>query len=400
MIKQKKLVPNRRFEGFNDKWTLTELGEVADFFNNMRIPIDTQKRTKGIYPYYGATGVIDYINDYIFEGEYVLLAEDGENILSRNSPLVYLTKGKFWVNNHAHVLSMKSGSNLFLIQLLEKQDYEKYNSGTAQPKLNGEVVRNMGFHFPIIEEQQKIGEFFKHLDEMIALEQRKVDKTKSLKSAYLAEMFPAEGERVPKRRFAGFTEEWESKKIIDVVTKISDGDWILKEHIFDKGKYRIIQTGNLGIGNFVDREKNAKYFNENDFNHLNANEIFPGDILISRLAEPAGRTIILPETGFRMVTSVDIAIVRPNITFDSQFLMTLMNSKEILSVINKEVTGTTHKRISRKNLEEINLIVPKISEQQKIGEFFNKLDNRIMNHQNKLEKLKATKQAYLHEMFV
>lgn len=235
---------------------------------------------------------------------------------------------------------------------------------------------------------------------MIALQQRKIDKTKTLKSAYLAEMFPAEGERVPKRRFEGFVDEWEVKKLADVVIEISDGDWIETEHIFNQGKYRIIQTGNLGIGRYIDRTKNAKYFHQEDFDQLKANEIFPEDILISRLAEPAGRTIILPETGFRMVTSVDVAVIRPNEKFDSTFLMTLMNSEKTLKEVNKEVTGTTHKRISRKNLERTELIVPEVFEQQKIGRFFKHLDEMIETHQQKLEKLKATKQAYLHEMFV
>lgn len=235
---------------------------------------------------------------------------------------------------------------------------------------------------------------------MIELEQRKINKTKALKNAYLAEMFPAEGERVPKRRFEGFTDEWEVKSLDNVVMDISDGDWILKEHIFDEGKYRIIQTGNLGVGRYIDNIGNAKYFNEQDFNQLKANEIFPGDILISRLAEPAGRTIILPDTGFKMVTSVDIAIIRPDENFDSSFFMTQMNTQEILNQINMEVTGTTHKRISRKNLERIQLLVPGVVEQKQIGAFFKNLDDIISNQQQRLEKLKSTKQAYLHEMFV
>jgi type I restriction enzyme S subunit len=182
-------VPKRRFAKFEDKWILRELGEVANFFNNMRIPIDTKKRIKGNYPYYGATGVIDYVKDYIFEGEYILLAEDGENILSRNNAIAYLTKGRFWVNNHAHVMNMRAGSNLFLLQLLEKQEYKKYNSGTAQPKLNGERVKSMKFYFPSVQEQQAIGEFFKKLDDTITNQQQKLDKLKAMKQAYLQEMF-------------------------------------------------------------------------------------------------------------------------------------------------------------------------------------------------------------------
>jgi type I restriction enzyme S subunit len=89
--KKEKLVPEIRFKGFTDAWIQRELREVASFFNEKRVPIDAGLRTSGEYPYYGATGIIDYVHDYIFDGEYVLLAEDGANIINRSSPIAYLT---------------------------------------------------------------------------------------------------------------------------------------------------------------------------------------------------------------------------------------------------------------------------------------------------------------------
>ncbi len=182
-------VPELRFAGFADDWEERKLNEVAIFYNGQRIPIDSSLRKQGEYPYYGATGIIDYVEDYIFDGEFVLLAEDGANITMRNSPIAYLTQGKFWLNNHAHIMAMKDGSNNFLVQLLEKQNYEKYNSGTAQPKLNSQVVKSLNFLFPTKEEQKKIGSFFKQLDNTIALHQRKLDLLKEQKKGFLQKMF-------------------------------------------------------------------------------------------------------------------------------------------------------------------------------------------------------------------
>lgn len=187
--KEGESVPEIRFNGFTQRWEELKLGEIADFFNEKRIPIESEKRTKGEYPYYGATGVIDYVKEYIFEGEYVLLAEDGANIVMRNSPLVYLTKGKFWVNNHAHIMKMKLGSNIFLAQVLENQNYKKYNSGTAQPKLNSQVVKNIVIKIPNEKEQHKIGDFFKQLDRVIAIHQQELDALKQTKKAFLQKMF-------------------------------------------------------------------------------------------------------------------------------------------------------------------------------------------------------------------
>ncbi|EMF0332280.1 restriction endonuclease subunit S [Enterococcus faecium] len=182
-------VPEIRFPGFTEDWEERKLGELTESFDGKRVPIDSDLRISGKYPYYGATGIIDYVDDYIFNGEYVLLAEDGANIIMRNYPVAYLTQGKFWLNNHAHIMCMRNGSNYFLVQVLEKIDYKKYNTGTAQPKLNSKIVKNIELKIPHIEEQQQIGNFFKQLDDIIALHQRKLDLLKETKKGFLQKMF-------------------------------------------------------------------------------------------------------------------------------------------------------------------------------------------------------------------
>ncbi|UAM74956.1 restriction endonuclease subunit S [Enterococcus lactis] len=182
-------VPEIRFPGFTEDWEERKLGELTESFDGKRVPIDSDLRISGKYPYYGATGIIDYVDDYIFNGEYVLLAEDGANIIMRNYPVAYLTQGKFWLNNHAHIMRMRNGSNYFLVQVLEKIDYKKYNTGTAQPKLNSKIVKNIELKIPHIEEQQQIGNFFKQLDDIIALHQRKLDLLKETKKGFLQKMF-------------------------------------------------------------------------------------------------------------------------------------------------------------------------------------------------------------------
>jgi type I restriction enzyme S subunit len=217
----------------------------------------------------------------------------------------------------------------------------------------------------------------------------------------LVKMFPENGAVVPEIRFKGFTEDWEEKELKIIASDISDGNWIESNHVFDEGEYRIIQTGNLGVGEYIDKPKSAKYFNQKDFEEVRGNEIFPGDLLISRLAEPAGRTIILPSIGYRMVTSVDVTVIRPNSnSFDSTFLMTQLNTTNILNVVNENVSGTSHRRISRRNLEKTTLIVPILKEQQKLGQYFKNLDNQIALHQTQLDKLNNIKKACFNKMFV
>ena len=128
MIDLKKLVPELRFEGFDNEWIKKQLGDVSKFLDGRRKPIKSEDRSKmkGEYPYYGASGIIDYVNSYIFDEELILLGEDGENIISRNSPLAFRVSGKCWINNHAHVIVPNSDTNIdFLAHNLEKINYAK-----------------------------------------------------------------------------------------------------------------------------------------------------------------------------------------------------------------------------------------------------------------------------------
>ena len=156
----------------------------------MRKPIEKGERKSGIYPYYGASGIIDYVEDYIFDEELILLSEDGANILNRNYRVCFLANGKYWVNNHAHVMKSKTGNvNKFICEQLESFDYTIYNEATAQPKLNQETCKNLKLQIPCLEEQQKIGDFLSDFDEAISLAKQELEKWKLLKKGLLQQMF-------------------------------------------------------------------------------------------------------------------------------------------------------------------------------------------------------------------
>ncbi len=154
-------------------WEQRKLEDVAEFLDTMRKPLEGAKRVSGPYPYYGASGIVDYVDGYLFDEELVLLSEDGANITDRNYPVCFLALGKYWVNNHAHVLKPKSGNeNNFICNALERKDYKQYNSGMAMPKLNQEVCRGIPVSCPCYNEQKKIGDFLRLLDHLITLHQR------------------------------------------------------------------------------------------------------------------------------------------------------------------------------------------------------------------------------------
>ena len=183
-------VPEVRFPGFTDAWEQRKLEDVVVFLDTMRKPLEGAKRISGPYPYYGASGIVDYVDDYIFDEELVLLSEDGANITDRNYPVCFLASGKYWVNNHAHVLKVKAGNeNNFICNSLERKDYKQYNTGMAMPKLNQEVCRNIPVSCPSYDEQKKIGDYFRKLDNLITLHQRKLETMKKIKKSLLQKMF-------------------------------------------------------------------------------------------------------------------------------------------------------------------------------------------------------------------
>ena len=146
----------------------TLLGNLVENFDSKRIPISKMKRKKGMFPYYGASGIIDFVDDYILDGEYLLISEDGENLRSRQSPIAFLTNGKFWANNHVHIVKANEKSNnRFLFYVLNFLNMDGFLTGTAQPKLNQENMNLITIPNFSILEQTHIGKILYNLDSKI-----------------------------------------------------------------------------------------------------------------------------------------------------------------------------------------------------------------------------------------
>lgn len=168
-----------RLDGFRGDWNSCKINDVADFFDNLRIPVTKNQRMPGNTPYYGANGIQDYVSGYTHDGEFILIAEDGANDLL-NYPITYVS-GKIWVNNHAHVLAgIKSVADTkFLSYLLKKVDYTAVLVGGTRAKLNGKTLKNIEITLPeSISEQQAIAQVLSAMDEEI--ESLEVEKEKML----------------------------------------------------------------------------------------------------------------------------------------------------------------------------------------------------------------------------
>jgi type I restriction enzyme S subunit len=193
-----------------EDWEVKPLGEAVDFLDGRRRPVKDSDRAKmrGDIPYYGASGIVDYVNDYLFDEDLILLGEDGENILSRNCRLAFKISGKNWVNNHAHVLRPKPSFVLnYLVEFLESRDYAQYNTGTAQPKLNKLVCSGIPVIQPPLPEQRAIAEALSDMDGLLGGLERLIAKKRDLKQAAMQQLLTGQ------TRLPGFHYEWEVKTL-------------------------------------------------------------------------------------------------------------------------------------------------------------------------------------------
>ena len=188
-------------------------------------------------------------------------------------------------------------------------------------------------------------------------------------------------------------------RLEDICKVFTDGDWIESKDQSDEG-IRLVQTGNIGEGKFLEKGDRAKYISEETFDSLKCTEIFPGDILVSRLPEPVGRACIIPEKEERMITAVDCTICRPDENMVlKEYLCYFMQSEAYYIRLMNNVTGTTRKRISRKNLGNVELDIPDKETQAVVVKNLDILSRIIDGRKEELDKLDELIKARFVELF-
>ncbi|MGQ4542948.1 restriction endonuclease subunit S, partial [Escherichia coli] len=198
------------------RWRNFCITELADFCNAQRIPLSAMERAhkKGNFPYYGASGIVDYIDNYIFDGSYILISEDGENLKSRKTPIAFEATGKFWVNNHAHVLKAKKPHlTALIIQYFSQLDLSPYLTGAAQPKLNKASLNLIPLYLPIDESEQKaIASILSSLKDKIDLLHCQNKTLESMAETLFRQWFDVDS-----------NDEWQEKNVLDIFTLVGGG---------------------------------------------------------------------------------------------------------------------------------------------------------------------------------
>ena len=357
-----KLNPEIRFSGFTDDWEQRKVSDVSDRYDNLRVPVAANLRIKGSTPYYGANGIQDYVEGYTHDGEFVLVAEDGANDL-KNYPVNYVN-GRVWVNNHAHVLQAKESiaDNRFIGYAISRANIESVLVGGGRAKLNAEVLMDISLKIPTKKEQVQISSFISSLDHLITLHQRKLNGLKNVKKAMLEKMFPKNGESVPEIRFSGFTDDWEQRKLGEILKYEQPGPYIVSSTDYDESFLTpVLTAGQSFILGYTNETEGIKYASKE-----NPVIIFDDFTTSSHLVD-------FP---FKVKSSaMKLLSLRKN-EDDIYFMVnTLKNIKYI---------PASHERHWISIFSEFNIPIPCNNvEQQKIGEYFSNLDHLITLHQRK-----------------
>lgn len=171
-------------------WKRVRFDSISENLDSKRVPVTESDRKDGVYPYYGASGIVDWINDYIFDEDILLVSEDGANLLMRSTPIAFSVSGKSWVNNHAHVVRFHDfATQKFIEVYFSLIDISEYITGTAQPKLNQAKLNTMLFCWPPFSLQKQFAAFVERVDQQKQTVQQSLEKLELMKKALMQEYF-------------------------------------------------------------------------------------------------------------------------------------------------------------------------------------------------------------------
>ena len=244
-------------------WIVKHLKRYLNFYNNIRIPLSSEERAdlENIYDYYGASGVIDKVDRYLFDGNYILIGEDGANLLDRNSPLAFKASGKFWVNNHAHILKPINGSIDYYIYFLENIDFTVFITGSAQPKLTIEALSSVRIIVPPLDEQLSIAKYLdtetQKLDHLIANKKAQAAKLKELRQIEINNAVTKGLNPDVEIKDSGIDwlgkipKHWEVRRLKNILININSGDGIKNDDLIEEGEFEIY--GGNGVMGYTDK---------------------------------------------------------------------------------------------------------------------------------------------------
>ena len=405
-MKEKAQAPELRFDGFTDDWEERKLSEIGKIVTGNTPSTSNKGYYNGDFLFVSPADIQE--NRYVNKTTTTLtelgfktgrLVPKGATLfVSIGSTIGKIGQSICDVITNQQINSVISFSDydddFIYTSILNSSTKIKQLAATqAVPIINKNEFGKSIIKIPSLEEQQKIGAFFKQLDDTIALHQRKLDLLKEQKKGYLQKMFPKNGAKVPELRFAGFADDWEERKLGELSNIMGGGTPSTSNTEYWDGDIDWYAPAEIGEQSYVSKSK--KTITELGLKKSSARILPIGTVLFTSRAGIGNTAILAKEAttnqGFQ-------SIIPDQNKLDSYFIFSRTNELKRYG----EVTGagSTFVEVSGKQMSKMSIMVPELSEQQKIGSFFKQLDNTIALHQRKLDLLKERKKGFLQKMFV
>ncbi len=345
---------------------LRSLGEVSVNHDARRVPVKAADRNSGPYPYYGAQGIVDYVDDYIFDGVYLLVAEDGENLRSRNEDIAFMARGKFWVNNHAHILRASSDiATRFLHYAINASDVSGYITGSTIPKLSQRNLRSILIPCPSPEAQEKIVALLGALDDKIDLNRRMNETLEAMARAIFKDWFVDFG---PTRAKAEGRDPYLAPELWGLFPDALDdegkpvgwGQGILAD-VAESPRRGVSpsdiseDTPYIGLEHMPRRSIALSEWEGAGKVKSNKTQFHRGEILFGKLRPYFHKVGIAPLDG---ICSTDIVVTIPRAPDWGAFILACLSSDEFVDYTNRTSTGTKMPRTSWKTMAQYKVFLP------------------------------------------
>ena len=381
--------PKIRFRGFTDDWEQRKIKDIAPLQRGFDLP--TSQMEEGIYPVVMSNGIGGQHSQYKVKGPGVVTGRSG------TIGKLHYIETDYWPHNTTLWVTDFYGNNQkFIYYIYQYLDLSRFSTGSGVPTLNRNDVHNEVVCIPNVGEQKKISEHLTTLDRLITLHQRKCDDTKELKKYMLQKMFPQNGKKIPEIRFAGFTDDWEQRKVTDLGEIYIGLVTTMTAHYTNHGTL-LIRNSDIKDSHFEFGD-NPIYLDE-DFAEKNSSRKHKlGDVITVHTGD-IGTSAVITE---KEVDSIGFAtiITRPNLKeITSEFLCAYLNTDTHKKFAFGISTGDGRNNYNLKDYYECVIPVPDIKEQKKISNYIESLNRLITLHQRKCDELKKVKKFMLHNMF-
>lgn len=372
------------------QWSQVTLADISENLDNQRVPISKLKRNTGRIPYYGATGVVDYVDDYIFDEQLLLVGEDGAD-WSAGANTTYIINGKSWVNNHAHVLRIKNADIQFIKNYLNFTDLRLHTSGTTRGKLNKSDLMNIKVPNPTMSIQKKVGDILSSIDEIIQKTDQIIQKFEELKNGLMNELLTkgAGHKKFKKTKLGEIPEEWEVVSIGQICECIVPGR--NKPKIFD-GDIPWITIPNIRNSK-IKYDEFTKYVSKQELKNC-GNRIIPsGSVIMSCVGEFG----IVAKTDREIAINQQLHAFLLSKIIDPNFLMySLINQKAYMRNL---ATKTSVPYLNKTNCNSVPIATPTIEEQKKIAQILSELDEKVIQEIEQKNNLIVLKNGLMQDIF-